>query len=93
MDGLSISVAKNSSIYGSDEMKNVTAVYEKRGKYYVGYIKELPGVNTQGRTLQETKKNIKEALMLIRKTEKQLKDECIKPIKTFTQRIAIRASK
>lgn len=42
-----------------------TAVYMKRGKWYLGYVEEIPGVNTQGRTLTETKRNLKEALTLI----------------------------
>ena len=28
-----------------------TAVYVRRGKWYVGYVEEISGVNTQGRTL------------------------------------------
>ncbi len=43
-----------------------TAVYEKRGRWYIGYVEEIPGVNTQGRTLAEAKRNLKEALTLIR---------------------------
>ena len=42
-----------------------TAVYLKRSKWYIGYVEEIPGVNTQGRTLAETKKNLKEALVLV----------------------------
>ena len=42
-----------------------TAVYIKSGKWYVGCVEEIPGVNTQGRTLAETKKNLKEALELV----------------------------
>ena len=42
-----------------------TAVYMKRGKWYVGYVEEIPGVNTQGKTLAETKRNLKEALELV----------------------------
>ena len=45
--------------------KNVdlTAVYEpcKEGGY-IGYIKEIDGVNTQGETLEETKENLLDAL-------------------------------
>lgn len=36
--------------------KVFTAVYEKRGRWYVGYVEEIPSVNTQGRTLAEAKK-------------------------------------
>ena len=41
----------------------LTAVYEpcKEGGY-IGYIKEIDGVNTQGETLEETKENLKDAL-------------------------------
>lgn len=49
-----------------------TAVYIKRAKRYVGYVEEIPGVNTQGKTLAETKKNLKEALELVLETNKSL---------------------
>ena len=42
-----------------------TAVYKKRGKWFLGWVEEIPGVNTQGRTLREAKENLKEALDLI----------------------------
>jgi len=42
-----------------------TAVYFKEGKWYVGYVEEIPGANSQGRTLAETKKNLKEALEMV----------------------------
>ncbi len=42
-----------------------TAVYQKRGRKYVGWVEEIPGVNTQGKTLAETKRNLKEALGLV----------------------------
>lgn len=42
-----------------------TAIYKKRGKKYIGWIEEIPGVNTQGETLREVRENIKEALSLI----------------------------
>ena len=42
-----------------------TAVYQKRGRWYVGWVEEITGVNTQGKTLAETRKNLQEALSLI----------------------------
>lgn len=42
-----------------------TAVYQKQGKWYLGWIEEIPGVNTQGKTLAETKLNLKEALEMV----------------------------
>lgn len=49
-----------------------TAVYMKRARWYVGYVEEIPGVNTQGRTLAETKKNLKEALALVLEANRTL---------------------
>ena len=50
--------------------RQFTAVYKKEGKWYVGWVEEIPGVNTQGKTLEETKENLKEALYLILETNK-----------------------
>jgi predicted RNase H-like HicB family nuclease len=42
-----------------------TSVIEKRGKWFVAYIEEIPGVNTQGKTLAEARRNLKEALTMV----------------------------
>ena len=52
--------------------RQFTAVYKKSGKWYLGWIEEIPGVNTQGKTLKETKENLKDALLLIVETNKLL---------------------
>ena len=53
-------------------VRKFTAVYKKSGKWYAGWIEEIPGVNTQGKTLAETKVNLKEALLLILETNRLL---------------------
>lgn len=50
--------------------KQFTAIYKKSGKWYLGWIEEIPGVNTQGKTLAETKENLKEALLLVLETNR-----------------------
>lgn len=52
--------------------RQFTAVYKKRGKWYLGWVEEVPGVNTQGKTLKEVKENLKEALLLILETNRIL---------------------
>lgn len=37
-------------------------IIEKDGKYYHGYVPALPGCHTQGKTIEETRKNLKEAM-------------------------------
>ncbi|KKU16613.1 MAG: hypothetical protein UY26_C0003G0220 [Candidatus Jorgensenbacteria bacterium GW2011_GWA1_48_13] len=52
--------------------RQFTAVYKKSGKWYLGWVEEIPGVNTQGKTLRETKSNLKEALLLVLEANKLL---------------------
>ena len=52
--------------------RQFTAVFRKSGKLYLGWIEEIPGVNTQGKTLKETKENLKEALLLILETNRTI---------------------
>ena len=49
-----------------------TAVYKKSGKWYLGWVEEVSGVNTQGKTLKEVKENLKEALLLVIETNRLL---------------------
>jgi predicted RNase H-like HicB family nuclease len=49
-----------------------TSVIEKRRRWYVAYIEEIPGVNTQGRTLAEARRNLKEALTLVMEANREL---------------------
>lgn len=52
--------------------REFTAVIEKRGQRYVAYVEEIPGVNTQGRTLAEARRNLREALRLILEANRKL---------------------
>lgn len=45
--------------------REFTAVIEKKGRWYVAWIEEIPGANTQGKTLPEARRNLKEALQLL----------------------------
>ena len=42
----------------------LTASYKKVGKWYAGWVNEIPGVNTQGRTLASCKKNLRDAFIM-----------------------------
>ena len=49
-----------------------TTVISKKGRWYVGTVAELPGANTQGRTLVELRRNLKEAIQLIVESNRSL---------------------
>ena len=40
----------------------LTAVFRKVPGGYIGFVEELPGANTQGATLAETRLNLREAI-------------------------------
>jgi predicted RNase H-like HicB family nuclease len=52
-----------------------TAVFEKAGDWYIGYVDELPGAHTQGRTLEEARENLREAIELILLSNRELLDK------------------
>lgn len=52
-----------------------TAVYRKSGEWWAAYVEEVPGVNTQGATLDEARANLKEALALVLETNRELARE------------------
>ena len=53
----------------------LTAVFEKSKYGYIGYVEELPGANTQGSTIEETKKNLIEAICMVLEANKELSEE------------------
>jgi predicted RNase H-like HicB family nuclease len=42
-----------------------SAVYRKVPEGYIGFVEELPGANTRGRTLEEARANLREAARLV----------------------------
>ena len=54
----------------------LTAVFEEEKEGgYIAFIEELPGVNTQGETLEESKANLLEALDLVLQTQRELSEK------------------
>ena len=43
-------------------MNQYTAAIQKDGKYWIGWVEEVPGVNSQGKTREELIKNLHSAL-------------------------------
>jgi predicted RNase H-like HicB family nuclease len=55
-----------------------TAIFRKVREGYVGFVEELPGANTQGGTLEEVRKNLKEAVTLVLEANRSLAEESLK---------------
>jgi len=45
--------------------RKLTRIIRKCGRWYIAYVKGLPGANTQGRTLAEARCNLDDAVALI----------------------------
>lgn len=56
---------------------SLTAVFQKVPEGYIGYVEELPGANTQGETLEETRENLREAVELVLAANRELAEESI----------------
>src|SRR5437764_12826176 len=70
-EGLRETRARNLGI----NMKNeFTAIIEQDGAWYIGYCPEIPGANGQGRTVEECRVNLGEAIALI--LEDRVKTVC-----------------
>lgn len=46
-------------------LSDYTAIILKSGEWYAGFIKELPGAHSQGKTVEEVRQNLKEAIRMI----------------------------
>lgn len=55
-----------------------TAVFRKVPEGYIGFAEELPGANTQGATLEETRENLREAVSLVLEANRSLIEADIK---------------
>jgi predicted RNase H-like HicB family nuclease len=64
------------------------ATIEKRDKCYIGWIDEVPGAFSQGRTIKEVEKNLAEAVLLVLEAERELKNTD-SGSKTYRKRIMV----
>ena len=55
----------------------LTAIYQKVPEGYIGSAEGLPGANTQGQTLQETRDDLQEAVSLVLEANRTLAEEAL----------------
>ncbi len=66
-----------------------TGIIEKTEDWFIGYIEEISGVNTQGKTVDEVKENLKEALELILISNRELAEKNIIGKNVIKEKIAV----
>ena len=55
----------------------LTKVFQKVAEGYIAFVEELPGVNTQGDSLEEARINLEEAIGLVLEANRLLAEEQI----------------
>lgn len=50
---------------------NLTAVYVQDGEWIVAWLEEIPGVHTQGKTMEEASENLRDALALMLEVQRE----------------------
>ncbi|MEW6350993.1 MAG: type II toxin-antitoxin system HicB family antitoxin [Thermodesulfobacteriota bacterium] len=66
----------------------LTAVFQKVPEGYIAFVEELPGANTQGTTIEETRANLREAVELVLEANKMLAEETIRGQEVFRESLA-----
>lgn len=65
----------------------LTKVFQKVPEGYTGFVEELPGVNTQGDSLEEVRINLEEAIGLVLEANRILAEEQIQGQDTIKESI------
>ena len=69
---------------------NYTAIIEKTDDgWYIAHCAEVPNAHTQGRTIEEVKENLKEAIELILDCEREISMEHNRKNRVFYRKIAV----
>lgn len=67
----------------------LTAVFQKVREGYIGFVEELPGANTQARTLKEARANLAEAVELVLEANRSLAEQTIGKRKVIRERLLV----
>ena len=70
-------------------LNTYTAVFVKDGDMYAAYAEELPGANTQGKTIDEAKENLKEAISMIIEANIMLSRKSVSRRKFLREKILV----
>ena len=80
---------RETSIHNKGGKVSFTAVFLKVPEGYVGFVEELPGANTQGKTLSEVRKNLREAVQLVLEANRKLAEQEIADKSVIREKIEV----
>jgi predicted RNase H-like HicB family nuclease len=69
----------------------LTAVFKKVPEGYIAWVEDLPGANTQGKTLEEARENLQEAIRLVFEANRELAERDLKDADVTKERVPLAA--
>jgi predicted RNase H-like HicB family nuclease len=84
--------AGKASIHNRSAKMSFTAVFMRVPEGYVGFVEELPGANTQGKTLREVRRNLREAVCLVLEANRNLAEQQIADKRVIREKIEVSIS-
>jgi predicted RNase H-like HicB family nuclease len=76
-------------LWGRNITSRFTAVFEHRDDWWIGYVEELPGADTQGRSLEEARQNLKEAVQLVIPANRRIAREEVRDHVVIREELAV----
>jgi predicted RNase H-like HicB family nuclease len=70
---------------------DLTAVFKKVPEGYIAWVEDLPGANTQGRTLTEARENLQEAIRLVLEANRELAIRDFGDAEVIKERVSLAA--
>ena len=58
-----------------DMSMKLTAAYKQMDDWWAAWVEEIPGANTQGKTLEEARENLKDALEMVLEANRELAEQ------------------
>jgi len=71
---------------------SLTAVFMKVPEGYIAFVEELPGANTQGRTLEEARANLNEAVAMVLDSNRALSAESLEGAEVIRETLILPAA-
>ncbi|MFI5181436.1 MAG: type II toxin-antitoxin system HicB family antitoxin [Thermoanaerobaculia bacterium] len=69
----------------------LTAVFRKVPEGFIGFVEELPGANAQGETLEQTRANLQEAVVLVLEANRALSEQDLANASVIRERFKLTA--
>ncbi|PYV35103.1 MAG: HicB family protein [Acidobacteria bacterium] len=69
----------------------LTVVFKKVPEGYIAWVEDLPGANTQGKTLAEARENLQEAIRLVFEANRELAQKDLKDAEVIRESVSLTA--